>query len=804
MGLLRDVKFGLRMLIRNPLFACVVVVTLALGMGANSTVFTLVNGVFLRGLPFENPHEIVALGMFDSTRGPGRGPVSYPDFLTFHGETRSFKGLGAFAGTPMDLSDQESGAERVTGASITANTFSVLGQRPLLGRDFLAADEEPGAEPVALLGYALWQARYGGDPRVVGRSIRINLRQYSVVGVMPAGEGFPNGAQAWVPLAIQDEGRARRDLRTMQVFGRLAADVTVEQATAEVTTLAAALARSFPDTNRNMDAMVVPFIALPDQIRVVFTALQGAVGFVLLIACANVANLLLCRAVGRMRETAVRAALGAGRWQIVRQLLVESVLMSLLGGVIGLGLAALGVRLFWANVADTNPPYFLNFAMDHRVFAFFLIVCVATGILFGLAPALQMTKSGISEHLKEGGRGTSGTVRTRRLTHGLLVVEIALALVLLVGAGLMMRTFVNLQQLDLGVETEGSITARFTLRAERYPEGSDRIAFQENLLARLAASPAIRSATLAFSPPAGGAMNGPFAIEGQELGESGATPPTIPRVVVAAGYFDALGVSMLAGREFTPVDGQPGAEAVIVNAPFVAGYWPGESALGKRIRLGGPDAPWLTVVGVSRAIFQQGDNTATTTGPGVYVPYRQEPTAALSIIAYGRTRTGEVAAVLRETVRALDADLPLFNVATLDERLVQRTWPFRVFGALFVIFALIALVMASVGIYGVTAYAVGQRIPEIGLRMALGATQGSIVMLIVRQAAVPIAIGLALGLGGAWGVSRMLSGLLVGVTATDPLTFAVIPTLLATITIVASVIPARRAMRLDPSDALRV
>lgn len=803
MGLLRDVKFGLRLLARNPLFACVAVATLALGIGANSTIFTLVNGVFLRGLPFENPHEIVGLGMFDSTRGPGRGPLSYQDFLTFRSESRSFSGLGAFAGTPMDVSDQEAAAERITGASISASTFSVLRQRPILGRDFIPADEQPDAEPVVLLGYGLWQSRYGGDPGVIGRSIRINLQTHTVVGVMPTGEGFPNGAQAWVPLVPRDDSRENRGQRTMQSFGRLAAGIGIEQATAEVSTIANALAQSYPDTNRNMDAMVVPFIALPTQITAVFTALQGAVGFVLLIACANVASLLLCRAVDRMRETSIRAALGAGRWLIVRQLLVESVLMSLLGGVIGLGLAVLGVRVFWANVADSNPPYWLHFAMDHRVFGFFLVVCVLTGILFGLAPALHLSKSGVNEHLKEGGRGTAGTVQTRRLTGGLLVIEIALALVLLVGAGLMMRTFVNLQQFDLGVATTGSLTARLALRAEKYPEAENRMAFQEQLLARLAASPALDRVTLASSPPAGGAMNGPFAIEGQELDQTGASPPTIPRVAIVPGYFDALGLSMIAGREFSSSDGGPGTGAVIVNEPFAARYWPGDTALGKRVRLGAPDAPWLTVVGVSRAVFQQGDNTATTTGPGVYVPYRQEPVPGLSIVAFSRTRPGELAAGLRETVRNLDADLPLFNVATLDERLLQRTWPFRVFGGLFAIFALIALVLASVGIYGVTAYAVGQRTPEIGLRIALGATQGNILWLVLRQALLRIALGLALGLGGAWAASRLLSALLVGVTATDPLTFAFIPLVLATVTLLASLIPARRAMRLDPSDALR-
>ncbi len=652
-----------------------------------------------------------------------------------------------------------------------------------------------------MLSYGLWQSRYGGDPAIIGREIRINLNYHTVVGIMPDGEGFPNNTQGWIPL-IPDASNENRDQRNLVVFGRLASSVSMQQAHAEVNTIAVSLAEAFPDTNADIDAAVYSLIDTGPQIRAIFTALQGAVGFVLLIACANVANLLLSRAVNRVRETSIRAALGASRWRVVRQLLIESLMMSFLGGVLGLGLALLGVRMFWNAISDTGPPYWLHFAMDYRVFGFFLAVCVTTGILFGLAPALQVSKTNVSANLKEGGRGTGSGSRARRLAGGLLIGEIALALILLVGAGLMMRSFVNTQRFDFGIETENVLAARLTLRDERFPEAEDRLRFQQQLLVRLGALPGIGALTIASNPPAGGAANGTLSLEDQDLRDINGRPTTVGWLALAPGYFDALGLAMLAGRGFNGIDGGPGAEAVIVNGPFAARYWPGESAVGKRIRIGDDtDAPWLNVVGVSPPVFQTGDTD--TIGPTVYVPYRQEPTGNISVITVGPMPAETVTTLLRDELRNIDPDLPFFNIRTMDTMIYLRTWPTQVFGSLFTIFALIALAMSSVGVYGVMAHALGQRTSEIGVRMALGANSRDIMWLVLRQGLIRIAIGLLIGLIGAWGLSRVLSNILLGVTATDALTYVSVLLVLAAVSAVACIAPARRAMCLDPSDALR-
>ena len=802
MGLGQDLKFGLRILAKSPGFALVAILTLALGIGANSTIFTLVNGVFLRGLPFEDPNEIVTLGTILPLRAEQRGRISYLDFLEYRERSRSFKGLGAFTGVGMDLSDPENAPERVSGASITVNTFSLLGQGPLKGRDFIPDDEEPGANPVTLLSYGLWQSPYGGDPSVVGREVRINLKYHTVVGIMPDGEGFPEGTQAWIPLL--DRSDDPRDQRDISVFGRLRSTVDMQQAIAEVNTIGESLSGAYPDTNKDIDATVYPFIDVGPEFLAIFAALQGAVGFVLLIACANVANLLLSRAVGRMRETSIRAALGASRSRVVRQLLIESLVMSFLGGILGLGIAVLGVRLFWNAVSDTVPPYWLHFAMDYRVFGFFLAVSAATGILCGLAPALQISKANINDYLKEGSQRAGSGVRTRRLAGGLLIGQIALALVLLIGAGLMTRTFVNIQRIDFGIETSDVLTARLTLREEKYPEPEDRLAFEQRLQTRLEAMAGIDTLTIASHAPAAGTLRGDISFEDQELNDPEGRPTSVWRLAIAPGYFDALGIAMLGGRDFDGVDGGPGAEVVIVNAPFAARYWPGKNAIGQRIRLGeDAGSPWLSVVGVSPNVFQASSTPAVTDEPTVYVPYRQEPVPSISVIAVSQIPAQTIATSMREELRSLDPDLPLFNFSTMDNTIYQRTWFFRVFGGLFTIFALVALAMSSVGVYGVTAYAVGQRTSEIGIRRALGASKLNIVWLVLGQGLRRIVIGLMIGLVGAWGLSRVLGNLLFGVTPTDPLTYGLVLFVLVAVSAAACFLPARRAMLLNPSDALR-
>ena len=540
-------------------------------------------------------------------------------------------------------------------------------------------------------------------------------------------------------------------------------------------------------------------------------SLLGAVCFVLLIACANVANLLLARAIQRTRDTSIRTALGASRWRIVRQLLVESVLMSLLGGVLGLGIGLLGVR--WIDVATlpTGRPYWLDFTMDFRVFGYFAAISVLTGILFGLAPALQISKSSVTENLKEGGRGASGGKRSGRMTDALLVGQIGLTIVLLVGAGLMIRSFLITQQFDIGVNTENLTSVQITLPNARYPQPADRLAFQERLKERLEGLPGVDKLTVVSQPPAGGAQVVGLKIEGREMNDENNRLPTVARIIVVPDYFESLDLAIRRGRGFTDTDGAAGAEAVIVNEVFAARYFPDVDPLGSRLRLGGDinrgtedlSAPWLTIIGVSPPVFQQSANQDLSVQPTVYVPFRQEPPAGFTVLA--RTSgAGETAiAGIRNELRQLDADLPLFNIRTMDDILAQRNWPYRIFGTLFGTFAVVALLISSVGIYAVTAHGVGQRRQEIGVRMALGAGRRDILWLVLKHGITRICLGVVLGVLAAVGVSRVLSSVLVNTSTTDPATFVSICLLLVVVTLLACFVPARRATRLDPVDALR-
>jgi predicted permease len=805
MGFFQDVRYGIRMLCKHPGFTLVAILTLAAGIGVNSTVFTIVNAVLLNGLPFHDPQEIINIR---TNRG-----MSYSDWEDYRRQSRSFIGIGAFGQMAADFSDAESAAERVDGAQISANLFSVLGQKPRIGRDFAPEDEQPGATPVALLSDFIWQSRYGGKPGILGQTIRVNLQTYTVVGVMPKGESFPQNTRLWLPLA-KDAAHQKRDQRNIDTVGRLAPGVSLKQALTEMKTISAQLAQAYPETNKEIAAEVIPYTerSTGGSIRVVLLSMQGAVGFVLLIACANVANLLLSRAVGRTRETSIRCALGASRWRIVRQLLIESVLMSFAGGVLGLAFAVGGVHWFDASVTDTGKPYWIVFQMDYHVFVHFLAVCVVTGILFGLAPALQISKTNVNDNLREGGRGTSVGLRARRLTGALLIGEIGLTIVLLVGAGLMIRSFLNMNRFDIGVDTDNLMTVQIQPANKRYPQPSDRLGFEEKLLQRLGSLPGIGSMTIASQPPAGGAQLRTLKIDGREIADKDNRLPTVDRIAVVAGYFQFLHTGVSRGRAFTDTDGHAGGEVAIVNPSFASKYFPNEESLGKRIRLGtdfvrgtdDPTAVWATIVGVSPAIFQrQGPNNDLNVQPTVYIPFRQDPPAAFTVITRSALPRDKVVSGIRTELRNVDSDLPLYNIRSLDDLLDQQRWPYRVFGTLFVVFALIGLLISAVGVYAVTSYGVGQRTQEIGVRMALGASKQHVLWLVLRQGLRRISIGLVLGLLGAFGISRVLRTLLVKVTPTDPATFVAVTLLLAAVTLFACVTPARRATKLDPVEALR-
>jgi predicted permease len=798
-----DLRFAIRTLAKTPGVTAVAIAALALGIGANTTVFSLANAVMFKTLPFAHSERILYIAGSDLKTGRDTGGVSYPDYRDFRAQVKSFDGLGAFARCEGNLSDSLSLPENYRCFELTSNAFSVIGQKPVMGRDFLPEDERPGATPVAILTYGLWEARYGKDPAVVGRTIRVNTVPTAVIGVMARGIQFPTESQLWLPL-VASAGQKRED-RHLTVFGRMADSADFGSARAELDTIARRLASQYPETNKDTGTLVQRFneMAVNNRVRTVFLVLLGAVGFVLLIACANVANLLLARAIGRSREISIRTALGASRWQVVRQLLVESVLLSLAGGAMGWLLANWGIHAFDAAVIPTGKPQWIDFSMDYRVFGYLAAISIGTGILFGLAPALRVSKLDVSTALREGGRG-AGAARRGRFLSGLLVVaEMALAVVLLAGAGLMIRSFLYAYSTPTGVNTANLLTMRVDLPAVRYAIPSQQIAFEQLLVKQLVRLPGVDTAVAASHLPGEGAMQFAYELEGAPPADSRHRPDT-PALIVGADYFRAMQVQPRRGRAFTESDGAAGVPVAIVNQSFASRHWPAEQPLGKRLRLVKANLPqaWLTVVGVVPDILQNNSNWVQR-DPILYLPYRQEPQRHLVILARTLVPAASLGDTFRRTVQAVDQDLPVRDVITLEDQLALMHWPVRVFGSMFAIFALMALALASVGLYAVIAHAVSQRTHEIGVRVALGASAGGILRLVLAQGMRQMAIGLAAGLAAALGITRVLSALLVGVSPTDPVTFVTVALVLIASALLGCAIPARRAMLVDPVVALR-
>lgn len=632
----QDLRFGARLLAKDRWFTLAAVIALALGIGITNTVFTVVNAL-TRGLPVDNPDRIVRLSTRDAAGRELR--VSYRDFEDWRAATRAFDGIAAFVQTAMTVSEQERASERFSGSYLSANAFHLLDEKPLLGRDFRPEDDRPSAAPVALLGYRVWQNRYGGDPAVVGRTIAINGVPSVVIGVMRDGFRFPVVADMWQPLGLLPNlENQKRDARVLQAFGRLAGTTELREAQSELDSIAARLTEDYPDTNRGIRAAVLPFLDASAGYPI-FLALMGSVGFVLLIACANIANLLLARAAHRSREIAIRLSQGATRWRIVRQLLVESGLLAMLAGALGFGLSVVGLRVFSLDVKGINFPYHIQWTMDGRVFTFFAVVSLGTAVVFGLLPALHVSKANVSEVLKEGGRTATGGLRARRWTGVLLTAELAFTLVLLAGAGLMVRSFLALYRADLVADTSNVLAMGLTLPNQKYPTPAHRTAFYERLEERLGAIPAISSATLVSNVPFAPTPVRELSIDGR-VEIPGERRPTITYVTIGSRYFDTLGLRLLRGRDFTATDGTPGHESAIVNQRFVSMYFQGEDPIGGRIRVRDPNAPgvmpdltlrgtrkpsealregvpgsaealseggppWITIVGVSPSLRQQ-------------------------------------------------------------------------------------------------------------------------------------------------------------------------------------------------------
>jgi len=807
MALWQDVRYAARLLVKDRWFTIVAAVALALGIGVNATVFTIVNAALLRGLPFENPDRIMSVGTRNAQRQDR--PLSILDYEDWRSRATLLDNLVLWQSTAFNVSDAGREPDRFTGAYISWDIFKAIGERPIVGRDFLPEDDQPGAPPVVIISHGLWQSRYAADPSMIGKPVTTNAFMPTIIGVMPPGLTFPTGNDLWIPLAQMPPGikPLDRDARQFQALARLKAGVTRSQAEAELSSIAAALADQFPETNKEFrlaSVMTFPERQNGGQIRLVLLMLMGAVGFVLLVAIGNVANLLLARAAHRAREISVRVSLGATRWRIVRQLLAESVLLAVISGILGYGMSLIGVRLF-DNATRSVRPSWIHLTMDLSVFGFLAAVTLGAGLLFGLAPALHISKSNVNDVLKEGGRTGTGGIRARRWTSALIVGELSLTLVLLAGAGFVMRSFLNVYQVDMGVDTTPLLTAAISLPDRKYPGPEQRLAFFRQLEDRLNAIGAVEAATVANAWPGGGGAARTFVVESR-VPQDGTQLPITTLINSGPHYFDTIGLRITRGRALNETDGLPGQHNVIVNERFATLHFPGEDPIGRRIGFTPAaaklPATWMTIVGVAPNVRQRNMDQFEQ-DPVIYLSYRFEPALGIGVLVRSRSNAAAVGPLLRAELRAIDPDLSLFQIRTMAENLAQQRWQYTVFGSMFGFFAFIALMLSAVGLYAVTAYSVTQRTPEIGVRIALGARTSQVLWLFQRQILVHLAIGLVIGLPGAVGVGRLLRGALPRTEPTDLATLGSIAALLVVVALAAGLWPARRATRLDPVVAMR-
>jgi putative ABC transport system permease protein len=794
-----DIRYAFRTLAKNRSVTLVAVVALGLGIGVNTAVFTIVRGALSFDAGIENADRAVLASATDTL---GRNVLSRSDpaLRSFRSQLKAAVSLAAYRYNVVNVSDKSGLPERYSCAEMSANGFAVIGRRPLIGRSFEVEDESPSATPVMMLTHHVWQDRYGKDPTIIGRVIRVDEVPRVVVGVMPPGMRFPEDIDIWVPLAA-----SRADNGDPTLFGRLADGVKLAGARSAMDTIARRLANKYSETFKGMDFNVSPVLILYGAyaMRPFLVVVLCAVGFVLLIACANVANLLLARAAARSREISVRIAIGAGRTRIIRQLLVESTILSFAGGLFGWLVALAGLRWFESSMARSPKPSWLDLSMNTKVFVYLAAISIATGILFGLAPALQLAKVDVSNAIKNGGHGAAGGTRGRRLSSLLVTVEVTLCVVLLVGAGLMIRSAIKLYGTPIGVNAANVLTLRIDLPEAKYPRPDDEISFHKRLKARIESLPGVEASALASNLPSWGWMDFTSEVEGAPLDDRG-QPPNVHALVVSGNYFRAMQVQPRRGHLFTDSDEASGSPAVIVNQSFATKYWPGRDPLGKHLRLINERAPqsWLTIIGVIPDIHQNFQHPLEH-DPLIYLPYALQPQRGTFIVARTRIPPTTLVKAFRQEVQRLDENLPVYDVRSLEDRIAQRRLDIGIFVALFMIFAAIALLLASVGLYAVVAHSVSQRTREIGLRMAVGGTARDIVWLVFRQALRQVAIGLIIGLIAAFGVTRFLRAVLVDVSPSDPITFlAVVAVLLLTGTL-GCAIPARRAVRVDPVVALR-
>jgi len=799
--LLQDLRYGLRMLGKDPGFTVVAIITLAVGIGANTTIFS----VAWRPMRYRDPDRLLIVW---ETRPEGsRSPVSAPTYLDWRNQNTSFEQLAAARSENAALSGNP--PVLVSGSGISSNFFDAFELQPELGRFFLAAEFRPGSDKVAVLGDEIWRAHYGGDPSIVGKTVRVNGETYSVVGVAPAGFEFFGRTDVWLPLALPSAG-LNRQTRDLLVVGRTKPGVTVMQAREEMRTLAARVAQESPETNKRWSALAQDFneaLAGPG-VRMMFIILFTTVSLVLLMACANVANLLLARASTRGKEISVRIALGASRWRVMRQLLVETFFLAMLGGALGL-LLAFGAVQYLATFPVLQAPGLAPIEINHVVLEFAAALCLAATVLSGLVPAWQTTAANLMEHVKAAGRTTAGDRRQSRIRNSLVMAELALSLLLMVVTGLSVRSFIRLSQVNPGFPSKGLLTAHLALPAPQYADTGRVRMFYSQLLAGVRAIPGVDDAAISTGlPPMNSEGGQPFRVEGRDPSSSGASGDANYEVI-SSGYFRTLGLAVRRGRSFTEDDRQGATPVAMINHRLAEKFFPAGDPLGKRLLVtelvpgrtdrAGPLA--LEIVGIVDDIKNSRVNEPST--PEIYIPYLQAPWTDEYLLVRSRSQTEPLLASVRHAVQAVDQDLPLTSVSTMDERLSMALAGGRVVVVLMAIFAIFALLMGSIGLYGVISYWVTQRTAEFALRLALGASHRAIFRLVANGALRLLLIGGCVGLALALGVARFMGSMIFGVSPYDPATFLAVTLVLLAVVLIASYMPARRATKVDPMVALR-
>ncbi len=802
--LLQDLRYGIRVLFKQPGFAIVAILALALGIGLNGAFFSMIDAILLKPINLPDPDRTVAIWESIPSRGVEQNEVAPANFIDWKWQSSSFEEMALYTWWSANLTGVDP-PERVRGFRATANLLAALGVKPALGRSFSIEEEQPGMDNVVILNHGLWQRRFGGDPEIVGKSVTLNGVNRTVVGVLRKEQDFPRGGEVIAPLAFTAQLAANRNSHGYLSVARLKQGATVAQAQADLEVIASRLSAQYPESNTGRT--VVVRTVLEDTVRNykrLMPVFWGAAFFVLLIACANVANLLLARAAGRGKEVSLRLALGATRWRIVRQLLTESVVLASLGGLLGVLGAFWGVELLKASLPDDAPmmmPGFDHLGVNWRVLGYMTVISLLTGVLFGLAPGLQSSKPDLNESLNGASKAIGGA-RRNRLRGSLVVAEVALSLVLLIGAGLMMKSFLNVLRADPGFNPEGVVTMSLTLPATKYREPKQREAFFRELVERVERVPGVESVGIVNYLPLGQSnSSSPILIEGQSE-----PPPGEEHVgryrVASPEYFQSMKIELLEGRFFTEQDRADAPPVVMINDFLARRFWPNGDAIGKRLRLAGPIArnPWMEVVGVVGNVRHEMNLPIT---PDYFLPYAQDPWSTMSLVARTRLEPGSQIALIRKEVQGLDPDQPVAEARTMIEVRDRSIMHYRFSSGILGLFGFFALLLAASGIYGVMSYFVSQRTQEIGVRMALGARQYDVLELVIRQGMLMVAGGICVGLIGAFALTRAMTKVLYEVNATDWQTFVFVTLLLSGVAFLACLIPARRATRVDPMVALR-